>query len=337
MNMLNEHLVLAQMPAANPTSIEELLHWVNYTLTPIDHDYPGKTPALWNALYKKFGIDAIMAMVVGSPASVHDIIASCRNDPKYMGGGSGSGFKELVINELDDTTPLAKAIGAVNVIKRESDGRLIGDNTDGTGYAESLAHVLSNQGQELKCSRVLILGAGGTGRAIAFALADRGASLVILNRTKSKAVELSQSVNAHFGKIAAIGGDRELIAEYLPSCAAVVSVIDDATSPLDEYSTLGIMDLPVTAESLETNRVSAAELLSTARPSLIVSDIRLRTKETPMLQQARELSFATLDGVPMVLNQGVAAFWWLYGDQLTERGVTKEDVAESMREVVQQQ
>ncbi len=333
--MLSEHLVLAKMPQANPDSLEELSQWAHYTLTPIDHDYPGKTPALWNALYKKFDVDTTMAMVVGSPAYVHDIIASFRNDPKYMGGGSGSGFKELVINELDDTTPLAKAIGAVNVIKRESDGRLMGDNTDGAGYAESLAHALSDQGQELKGSRVLLLGAGGTGRAIAFALADRGASLVILNRTKSKAVELSESVNAHFGTIAAIGGDRELIAEYLPKCDAVVSVIDDATSPLDGYSTLGIMDLPVTAESLEKNRISAAELLSTARPSLVVSDIRLRTNETPMLRQARELGFTTLDGVPMVVNQGVNAFWWLNGDQLTKQGVTKEDVAKGMWEVIQ--
>jgi shikimate dehydrogenase len=285
-------------------------------------------------MYKKFDIDAMMAMVVGNPAAVHDIIASFRSDPKYIGGGSGSGFKELVINELDDTTPLAKAIGAVNVIKRESDGRLIGDNTDGAGYVESLAQTMSNQGQELKGSRILILGAGGTGRAIAFALADRGAGLVILNRTKSKAVELSQSVNAHFGKIAAIGGDRELISEYLPSSDAVVSVIDDATSPLDEYSTLGTMELPVTTESLQQNRDSSAKLLSTARPSLIVSDIRLRTNETPMLKQAREMGFAILDGVPMVINQGVAAFWWLYGDHLTKQGVTKEDIAKIMLEVI---
>ncbi len=332
--MLSEHLSLAKKPLANPASFEEFSQYEHYTITPIDHDYPGKTPVLWNTLYKKCNIHAVMAMVVGNPADVHDIIASLRRDPKYMGGGSGSGFKELVLNELDDTTPLAKAIGAVNVIKRESDGRLIGDNTDGAGYVESLAQTMRSQGRELKGSRILILGAGGTGRAIAFTLADRGASLVILNRTKSKAVELSQSVNAHFGKIAAIGGGRELIPEYLPSSDALVSVIDDATSPLDEYSTLGTMDLPVTTDSLEKNRISAAELLKTARPSFIVSDIRLRSSETPMLQQAREMGFTTLDGVPMVINQGIVAFWWLYGDHLTKQGVTKEDIAKIIQEII---
>ncbi len=334
-HMLNQHITLAKLPAANPISADELFKWNTHTFTPIDHDYPGRTPLLWNTLYKHFGIDAVMAMVVGNPSAIKEIISSFKNDSKYVGGGSGSGFKELVINELDGVTSLAKAIGAVNVIKRESDGRLVGDNTDGAGYVESLEQVMQGQGKELKGSKVLILGAGGTGRAIAFTLADQGASLVILNRTKAKAFELSESVNAHSGRVAAVGGGRELIPEYLPTCDAIVSVIDDATSPLDEYSTLGEMELPVTSESREYNRITTEALLKTAKSTLVVSDIRLRNGETPMLTQAREHGFAVLDGVPMVVNQGVAAFWWLYGDMLTARGVSRDEVAKLMWEVVQ--
>jgi shikimate dehydrogenase len=334
-SMLSQHLSLAKLPATNPISIDDFSLWGTHTLTLIDHDYPGRTPALWNALYKNFGIDAVMVMVVGNPSATKEIIASFRKDVRYVGGGSGSGFKEIVLNELDDVTVLAKAIGAVNVIKRESDGRLIGDNTDGAGYADSLDQVMRAQNRELKGSKVLILGAGGTGRAIAFTLADRGASLVILNRTKGKAFELSESVNMHFGRVVAVGGGRELIAEYLPSCDAVVSVIDDAASPLEEYSTLGEMDLPVTSESREHNRLTTVALLKTALPSLVVSDIRLRNGETPMLSQAREHGFTVLDGVPMVVNQGVAAFWWLYGDMLTVQGISRDDVSKLMWEVVQ--
>ncbi len=329
--MLETHVVLAGSPANNPQSFDELRRHDRYTITPIDHDYPGKTPAMWNALYKLYGINAVMAMVVGDPAKVHNIVSSLRDDPKYAGGGSGSGFKELIIPELDDTTPLAKAIGAVNVIKREADGRLIGDNTDGVGYAESLEEAFRAQGRSIKDSRVLMLGAGGTGRAIAFALADRGANITILNRTESRARELAQSVNEYRNDEKAVGGSRELLQHFLTTSDAVVSVIDDATSPLDDYSTLGVMELPVTPESIEANAASAAELLATAPSTLIVSDVRLRNVETTMLRQARELGFATLDGVPMVVNQGVVAFWWLYGNQLAAAGVKKEDIAPLMR------
>ncbi|MBU6323428.1 MAG: hypothetical protein KGI41_03520 [Patescibacteria group bacterium] len=328
--MLHPSLIFAGAPPDNPQSDAELSRYARYTLTPIDHDYPGKTPAMWNALYRAFGMDAAMAMVVGSPASVGDIVDSFRRDPKYAGGGSGSGFKECVLPHLDGATPLAKAIGAVNIIRREADGRLVGDNTDGIGYAESLASALLAVGKKLLGAQVLMLGAGGTGRAIAFALADASAHVHILNRTESKARELADAVNAHFHRGIAEGGGRERIGELLPKMDAVVSVIDDAASPLDEYSTIGDMALPVTDASVTENRKSAAELLASANASLIVSDVRLRAGETAMLRQARELGFPTQDGAPMVVNQGVRAFRFVHGDEIAGR--TDEEIARIMRE-----
>ena len=299
------------------------------TLPLIAEDYPAKTATMWNAAYAAFGMDAENMMVVARPENVSLILDTLRADPRYEGGGAGVGFKEAVVAQLDSVTPEARAIGAVNIIKKEG-GMLVGDNTDGEGYAMSLAPLFSAQGETLSGKNILMLGAGGSGRAIAFALARRGAHLTIANRTAPKAIELAESINRSFETAQAEGTGRDRIAEILPSQDAVVSVIDDAHSPLDAYSTLGPMELPITQESIAENRASTEALLKHAKPGIIISDIRIRAHLVPMLAQAQALGFPTLDGIGMVINQGVAAFWWLYGDQLTTRGKEISDVQRVM-------
>ena len=64
----------------------------------------------------------------------------------------------------------------------------------------------------------------------------------------------------------------------------------------------------------------------------IVVDIRIREGELPLLRQAREQGLAAMDGIPMVVNQGVEAFWWLYGGELALRDhPTKDEIAAAMR------
>jgi shikimate 5-dehydrogenase len=71
-------------------------------------------------------------------------------------------------------------------------------------------------------------------------------------------------------------------------------------------------------------------LLKTVKPSAIISDIRIRNKETPMLKQAFELKLRILNGIPMVVNQGIRAFWWLYHEPLTKKGIDLSDVEDVM-------
>ena len=328
-------LTLAQKPPDNPTSFEVIEQYERYEITLIDHDYAGSTPTIWNTLHRHFKIGGIMAMAVGNPADTVGILSSFKNNPKYIGGGVGAGFKEAVIPHLDETTPIAKAMGAVNIIRRLPSGRLAGDNTDGLGYVKSLEKLFAEQGRDITGAKVLILGAGGSGRAIAFALAQKGVHITILNRTEAKAEELAQAVNDFIGSKVATGGGRLLIPEVLPLQDAVVSVVDDAHSPLDEYSPLGDMALPVTPNSIKQNREQTAELLSQAKPTLIVSDIRIRKEETPMLADARKRKMLVLNGIPMVVNQGVAAFWWVYRDKLEELDVERADVEDVVWRVVE--
>ncbi len=295
----------------------------------IAEDYPAKTAVMWNAAFKAFGLQDRNAMVIADPLQAGEILEAFRKDPRYIGGGAGVGFKEAVVAHLDAVEPIAQAMGSVNII-RKIDGRLVGSNTDGAGYVASLERLFPEASVERK--HILMLGAGGTGRAIAFFLARKGARISIVNRTVEKAVELASAVNAFVSTEAARGFGREHIGELIPSADAVVSVIDDAHSPLDEYSTLGSMALPITEASVLANRQETADLLASARPGLVVSDIRIRKSETAMLRQAREAGFAVLNGIPMVINQGVQAFWWIYGDTLSSRGVSEQDVEHIMRD-----
>jgi shikimate dehydrogenase len=302
-----------------------------FTMPLIAEDYPAKTATMWNAAYRAFGISQQNVMAVADPKDAKLLLKSMRDDARYVGGGAGIGFKEAVMPFLDAITPLAKAIGAVNIIKKDN-GILVGDNTDGEGYVRSLEDLLAESGRSLDGTSVLILGAGGSARGIGFALAKRNARLTILNRTAEKAEELAESINDYSNAPIASGGGREIISSVLPLQEVIVSVIDDAKSPLDAYSTLGSMTLPITTESIEENRASTEALLKSAKPSLIISDIRIRNQKVPMLAQAETLGFTTLDGIGMVINQGAAAFWWLYGEALSKEGVDVKDVEKVMRE-----
>lgn len=306
------------------------------TVPLIAEDYPAKTAAMWNAAYARFGMPDTNVMMVADPKDASLILDVFRRDRRYRGGGCGIGFKEVVLTYLDEAVPLARAIGAVNIIKKIPDGRLVGANTDGLGYAVALEKLfVRTRDESLGNQKVLILGAGGSARAIAFALAERRAELTILNRTEDRAQELAERLNRYFERIVAVAGGRSCIASALLRQDVVVSVVDDPTSPLDAYSTLGPMELPVTSQRITENLTASAALLNQAKPSLIVSDIRIRREPTAMLAQARAFGFETLDGIPMVINQGIDAFWWLYGEMPSLTGQAKTEVAAIMRQAAE--
>lgn len=99
-------------------------------------------------------------------------------------------FKEKIIPYIDTIDPMAAKIGAVNTIKK-TDGELYGTNTDWIGAVYSIEKVSSIKGKN-----VLILGAGGTGKAIAFGISNKEGEIIISNRDKNKALDLSKKLEA---------------------------------------------------------------------------------------------------------------------------------------------
>ncbi len=114
-------------------------------------------------------------------------------------------FKLEAFQLADNLSDRAKLAGAVNTIRFEPDGKIFGDNTDGTGLVHDLT---KNLNVHLRGKKILVLGAGGAARgALGPLLKQNPAVLVIANRTVSKAKELAKTFG-HFGKVEAVGYDE---------------------------------------------------------------------------------------------------------------------------------
>ena len=297
-------------------------------------DYAAATPLLWNSAYGVMGLDAENVRLVGDPERAGEIFDALKADDRYLGGDVGVGFKDKAWTLFDAIDPLAKEMQSVNVVVKTSEGSLKGYNTDGIGYSASLENMLGGRGEKLRGGTVIVLGGGGTANSIAFALAMRGAKVVVLNRTAEKARALAARVNAFFASAsAAYGGGRDELARFAPQARAIVSVIDDPKSPLDQYSVLGTIELPVTAERIRQNLRDAREMMGLLKPDTIISDVMLREKPTATLREAALAGFPTLDGRPMVLNQAIEAFMLVNEPLLRGRKAGKAEVARIMEAV----
>lgn len=194
--------------------------------------------------------------------------------------------KEKVIRHLDWVDEDAALMGAVNTIVNR-DGRLMGYNTDGAGYLESLA---LDTGLFPKGKRAFIVGAGGAARSIAYALLKNGASSVIIaNRTLERAVGLAGELSERL--------DSERIGAVALSDAAALSThISDA-------------DLVVNTTSLGMMGKGEVEVpLASFKSSAVVSDIVYRPLETAFLKKASLAGLRCHTGLGMLVHQGAIAF-----------------------------
>jgi shikimate dehydrogenase len=190
--------------------------------------------------------------------------------------------KQDVIAHVDELSPDAAKLGAVNTVVFEGD-RAVGHNTDWTGFAESFARGLP----DAPTRRVVQLGSGGAGAAVAHALLTMGADHVtVVDAEPERAVRLAAELAARFGA----GRARSATRDDLPELLAHADGLAHAT-PTGMAHHPG---LPLPADLLH--------------PGLWVADIVYRPLETKLLQQARALGCRTLDGGGMVVFQAAHAF-----------------------------
>lgn len=325
---LNDLLWIAEKPKGNPDN----LNFSQYLIPLLREDYPAKTAIMWNTMYKKLGMDIGNVMGIGNPDDCGKILDALRADPKYIGGGAGVGFKDVAFDLVDELDPLAKAIGSINFILKTPEGKLKGYNTDGLGFAMSLEEVFGERSKEMKGAKVVILGAGGTSNSVVFALAEKGMRVVILNRSIPRAENLAKRINDFLGKeVCSFGGEDEIEKEVADADAVVNVSMKGADGDLKAYSALAPATLPATEGNVLTNLAESQKVLSGLKGGTVVCDVTLRNEPTPMLEQARQAGFETIDGIPMVVNQAVEAFWLLHGKEMEEKGVTKSEIAETMK------
>ena len=192
--------------------------------------------------------------------------------------------KVAVIEHLDDLSPEARAIGAVNTVRLDN-GRKIGENTDGKGF---LRGVRADAGMDPDGKRVVLLGAGGAARAIGTELVLAGASdLLVVNRSAKRGETMVSDL------LAATGG-RVRFKQW------------EGTYPVPETC-----DLFVNATSIglypDVDAMPAVDL-SGAPDGMLVADVVFNPPETRLLAAARKRGLPTLDGLSMLVCQGVIAF-----------------------------
>ena len=163
-------------------------------------------------------------------------------------------FKLEAFDLADNLSDRAKLAGAVNTIRFEPDGKIFGDNTDGTGLVHDLTKNLDFQ---LRGKKILVLGAGGAARGVLGPLLKQNpALLVIANRTVSKAKELAKTFG-HIGKVEAVGYD-ELVGKRF-------DVVINATSA--SLTRLAIMPASTSTETKRSKRSRRASTRTRGRSS----------------------------------------------------------------------
>ena len=208
--------------------------------------------------------------------------------PNALGINVTVPYKEAVIGYLDHVDDWARSAGAVNTIVNLG-GRLLGYNTDGLGFLRALKEI--GNFDPAGC-RALLLGAGGSAKGVALALAGAGAShLTIANRTLSRAEELAGLVRTHNLRADAIAID--------PPDGALAAASYDADLIIN-CTTLGMLHGQGEAETpLSKERISAKAL---------VYDLVYNPPETPLLREAALAGAASLGGLHMLVYQGAASF-----------------------------
>lgn len=195
--------------------------------------------------------------------------------------------KQAVIPLLDELSEDARAIGAVNTVVCH-DGRLTGHNTDWSGWGDAFQRALPRA----DLSRVVLLGAGGAGAAVAHAALRLGAQrLTVVDRDAARAHELAEALQALYGRR---GPDRVRASGDAP--ADVAAAMADATGLIHATPT-GMDKLP----GLPLD-------VACLRPQLWVAEVVYFPLDTALLRAARALGCATVDGGGMAVGQAVGAF-----------------------------
>ena len=229
-------------------------------------------------LYRLIDIDVLGV----GPEAVGDLVRAAR-DLGFDGLNITHPCKQLVIEHLDGLAPQAEALGAVNTVVFEADGRAIGHNTDVTGFAASFARGLPDAPME----HVVQLGAGGAGAAVAHATLTLGAERVTLvDALPERSNALADSLNRYFGPGRAVGATPD----RLPALLAAADGLVHAT-PTGMAAHPG---LPFPPRLLHSG--------------LWVAEVVYRPLETQLLNTARALGCATLDGGGMAVFQAADAF-----------------------------
>lgn len=301
-----------------------------------------KSPSLWNAVYRALKMEAIYLPFDVEESRLPELVHALKKSDRVMGGNVTVPYKVKIMKYLDALDEKAGQIKAVNTIVRTEDGRLVGYNTDGKGFLESI--LTPQPGQERpfvespKGMDALMIGAGGAARAVAFYLAEILAhgSLLICNRTTDAARSLAEEVREVFGNASAIG--EEEIRPWAPQVGLIINCStkgqggirkspDGKITILEPYSALAPANpasipesesgkpefyrdlLSASLADIEANNRASMELALSIPFNVGFCDLIYFPTETVFLRHGRLSGHRTLNGKGMNVAQAADAFF----------------------------
>ena len=248
---------------------------------PVAHS---RSPAMHNAAFAALGLDWCYVPLHVRPAHLE---AALRGLVAlgFAGANVTIPHKERVAELADELTPTARTIGAVNTLVVQGD-RLLGDNTDAGGLLMAVAEA----GVDMAGREAVVLGAGGSARAVVYALAQAGSRVTIANRSLGRAAALAGLLAPQVrGKVQAIPlGDSAALQLLLEQAALLVNATSVGMHPGPDESPLPAgVRLP---------------------PGLAVLDLVYAPRQTRLLREAAAAGCRTIEGLRVLIHQGALSF-----------------------------
>lgn len=253
--------------------------------SPVAHS---KSPLMHNESFRLLGLDYVY-LCFDVPENNLEVAFEGLKKLNVAGFNCTMPDKTLMWHLVDELSPAAKMIGAVNTVVNDN-GKFVGHNTDGIGYIRSL----QNCGHQIEDKKMTLLGAGGAASSIMVQAALDGAKAIDVFSIKdafwSKAEKMVSDINSNTNckaRLIEMGNDDELGASIAES-----DILTNATS-------VGM------APNIDACLVKSPDML---RPELIVSDIIYNPLETKLYKMAKEVGCPVFNGLYMLLYQGAEAF-----------------------------
>jgi quinate/shikimate dehydrogenase len=262
--------------------------------SPVGHS---GSPAMYNYCFEKLGLDYAYLAFDIKVDEVEKAIEAIKTF-RMRGCNVTMPCKNETVKYMDELSPAARIIGAVNTIVNE-DGRMIGHITDGKGFVDNLR----DHGVEIAGKKIIVCGGGGAAAAIQVQCALEGAREISVFNIKDAFFERTLQL-------------AEKIRQEKPECIVNVYDIADIEKMREEIASSDILANATIVGMKPMDNESVVKDVTMYRPGLVVVDAVYNPKETKMLREAKAAGCTCIDGQGMLVWQGAEAFKLYTGQEM---------------------
>jgi shikimate dehydrogenase len=274
---------------------------ISGTTTLIAHlGYPThsfKAPMIYNPFFEKRGIDAVVVPMGVKAEDYVAFVKSLFRLTNVRGALVTMPHKVITLTLVDEATPTAKIAGACNAILLRSDGSLLGDMFDGTGFVRGV----QRSGRTIEEKKSLVVGCGGVGSAIAASLAAAGAAAIgLFDANPASADALAQRLRAHYPQLKVTTGSNDPAGYETLVNATPLGMNEEDPLPMD---------------------------VARIDPAALVGEVVMKQEFTPFLRRAKERGCSIQIGTEMLFEQ-IPAYIEFFGF-----GITNSDELRSVAKI----